>query len=112
MGRLEDVRRMLSEDPALVHARGGDGQLPLHFAQTAEMAEFLLHRGADINARDIDHGSTAAQWMVRDRPEAARALPKRGRAPDILLAPALADVEHVWRHLDAGPGADRTAVTT
>src|SRR4051812_1447664 len=31
LGMLEDVRRMLSEDPAAVHARGGDGQTPLHF---------------------------------------------------------------------------------
>lgn len=40
LGMLEEVRRMLSEDPGLVHARGGDGQTPLHFAQTVEMAEF------------------------------------------------------------------------
>src|SRR5260370_15244861 len=111
MGMLEDVRRMLSEDPALVHARGGDGQLPLHFAQTTEMAEFLLHRGADINARDIDHESTAAQWMVRDRPDVARALTKRGCATDILMASALGDVEAVRRILDADPGTVRTAVT-
>jgi ankyrin repeat protein len=112
LGMLEDVRRMLSEDPGLVHARGGDGQLPLHFAQSAEMADFLLQRGADINARDIDHESTAAQWMVQDRPEVARALTKRGCASDILIASALGDLEVVTRILDADPGAIRTAVTS
>ena len=75
--RLRDARRRPPDarrGPELVHARGGDGQLPLHFAQTVEMAEFLINRGADINARDIDHESTAAQWMVRDRqPRRARA---------------------------------------
>jgi ankyrin repeat protein len=110
LGMMENVRRMLSEDPALVHARGGDGQLPLHFAQTVEMAELLLERGADIDARDVDHESTAAQWMVRDRPDVARALVKRGGATDILMASALGDLEVVTRLLDADPGAIRTAV--
>ena len=110
LGMIEDVRRMLAEDPALVHARGGDGQLPLHFAQTVEMAEFLLERGADLNARDVDHESTAAQWMVRDRPDVARALVKRGGATDILMAAALGELEVVTRLLDADPASIRTAV--
>src|SRR5262249_21910406 len=54
LGMIEEVRRMLSADPSLVRARGGDGQLPLHFAQTVEMAEYLLSRSADVNARDVD----------------------------------------------------------
>jgi ankyrin repeat protein len=110
LGMLEDVRRMLSVDPGLVHARGGDGQLPLHFAQTVEMAEFLLERGADVNARDVDHESTAAQWMVRERQEVARALVKRGCTTDILMASALGDLELATRILDADPGAIRTTV--
>jgi len=110
LGMIEDVRRMLAENPSLVHARGGDGQLPLHFAQTVEMAEFLLDRGADINARDVDHESTAAQWMVRDRTEVARALVTRGGAADILMAAALGELDIVTRLLDADPGAIRTAV--
>ena len=69
---IDEVRRMLDADPSLIHARGGDGQLPLHFAQTVEMADFLLDRGADVDARDVDHESTAAQWMVRDHQPVAR----------------------------------------
>src|SRR6185369_139451 len=105
------VRRLLAGDPSLIHARGGDGQLPLHFAQTVTMANFLLDRGADINARDVDHESTAAQWMVRDRPDVARALMKRGCVTDILMASALGDRGVVIRILDTDPGAIRTAVT-
>ena len=73
---------LLDADPSLIRARGGDGQLPLHFAQTVEMAELLLDRGAEIDARDVDHESTAAQWMVRDRRTVARSLVEpRRRAP-------------------------------
>ena len=33
---------------------------------------------ADMDALDIDHESTPAQWMVRDRPQVARHLVARG----------------------------------
>ena len=49
------VQALLAEDPKLVHARGGDGQMPLHFAATVEIAAMLLEAGAEIDARDIDH---------------------------------------------------------
>jgi ankyrin repeat protein len=38
LGMTDAVTTMLASDPSLIHARGGDGQLPLHLAQTAEMA--------------------------------------------------------------------------
>jgi ankyrin repeat protein len=110
LGMVEDVRRMLGETPALVHARGGDGQLPLHFAQTVEMADFLIDRGADLDARDVDHESTAAQWMIRDRPEVARSLVSRGSVTDILMASALGQTDVVARLLDSDPSSIRTAV--
>jgi ankyrin repeat protein len=108
---FEDVRRMVAEDAAAIHARGGDGQLPLHYAQTVEMADFLLNRGADINARDVDHESTAAQWMIRDRQPVARFLVKRGAETDILMASALGDAARVREFLDADPTTIRTSVS-
>ena len=111
LGMFEEVRRMVAEDPAAIHARGGDGQLPLHYAQTVEMADFLLNRGADITARDVDHESTAAQWMVRDRQPVARFLVKRGAETDILMAAALGDVARVREFLDADPSSIRTSVS-
>jgi len=103
LGMIDRVKELLEADPAVVHARGGDGQTPLHFASTIEIAEYLLDRGADINARDIDHESTPAQYMVRSRPEIARFLVQRGAKSDILMAAALGDLALIEKHLQADP---------
>ena len=104
LGLIEKLRELVAGNPALVHARGGDGQTPLHFASTVEIARFLLDQGADIDARDVDHESTAAQHMVRDRQEIVRLLVQRGCQTDILLAAALGDAHLARKHLDADPG--------
>ncbi len=112
LDRIEDVKQALAADPSLICARGGDGQLPLHFAKTVAMADLLLDRGAEIDAIDVDHESTAAQWMIRDRHDVARHLVMdRGGRTDILLASALGDEASVTRILDADPAAIRTTVS-
>jgi ankyrin repeat protein len=111
LGMHEALERLLAERPALVHARGGDGQTPLHFASTVEIAQLLIDRGADIDALDVDHESTPAQYMVRDRQDVARHLVARGCRTDILMASALGDLELVRRHLDADPACIRTKVS-
>jgi hypothetical protein len=103
LGLTDKLRELITADPSLVHARGGDGQTPLHFASTVEIAEFLLDSGADIDARDVDHESTPAQWMIRDRQEIVRCLVRRGCKTDILMAAALGDVDLIQRHLDSAP---------
>lgn len=109
--RLDHLRELVAADPSVVHARGGDGQLPLHFAATVEIAAFLLDHGADIDARDIDHEGTAAQWMIRERQEVARFLVERGCKTDILMAAALGDRAGVEAHLAANPAAINTSVS-
>jgi len=69
---------MIAADPQAVHARGGDGQTALHRARTVEMAAYLLDHGADIDARDVDHESTPAQYLVRTRQDVVRFLVSRG----------------------------------
>jgi len=110
LGMLEKLKETVAADPSRVHARGGDGQMPLHFAASVEIAEYLLDHGADIDARDIDHESTAAQYMVRERPEVARYLVRRGCHTDILMAAALGDAALVRKHLDADPESIRMRV--
>jgi len=107
LGMIDRLRAILDADPAAVHARGGDGQTPLHFASTVEIADILLDRAADPNAEDIDHESTPAQWMARDRHQVARRVVERGGRTDILLAAALGDLDRVKQHLTDL----RTAVT-
>lgn len=111
LGRIDDVRAALTADPSLIHARGGDGQLPLHFAKTVEMADVLLQHGAALDAIDVDHESTAAQWMVRDRQPVARHLVERGAPSDLLMASAFGDAGLAARILDANPDAIRTTVS-
>jgi ankyrin repeat protein len=110
LGMADTLRGLLDADPSLVHARGGDGQTPLHFASTVDIAAILLDRGADIDALDVDHESTPAQWMVRDRQAVAKFLVSRGCRTDILMAAALGDLDRVRHHLDADPESVRTAV--
>jgi len=103
LGMLERLRELVSADPALVRAKGGDGQTPLHFASTVEIAAFLLENGAEIDAKDVDHESTAAQYMIGDRQEIVRYLIRRGCQTDLLMAAALGDAELVKRHLAEEP---------
>ena len=114
LGMADKVREMLASDPQLVHARGGDGQLPLHFAANVEIAKLLLDHGADVNARDIDHESTAAQYMVSCHParlDAARFLIANGSQTDILMACAVGDLALVERIVNDDPDTIRVTAS-
>ncbi|MEO8336390.1 MAG: ankyrin repeat domain-containing protein [bacterium] len=111
LGMLDRLKTLVEANPDVVRARGGDGQTPLHFASTVEIATYLLANGADIDARDVDHESTPAQYMIRDRQDVARFLVTRGCTTDILMAAALGATELVRRYLDADPAAIQTRVT-
>lgn len=111
LGMLDRVRELLAGDPKLVHQRGGDGQTPLHFASTVPIAEYLVDHGADINARDVDHESTPAQYMIDDRQEIVRFLIQRGCATDIFIAAALGDLALAQKHVEADPKCLRMRVS-
>jgi Ankyrin repeats (3 copies)/Ankyrin repeat len=112
LGMLDKLRELITADPALVRARGGDGQTPLHFASTVPVAEYLLEHGADIDARDVDHESKPAQWMIRERQQVARYLVGRGCKTDILMAAALGDAALIGKHLDNDPKCIHTRVSS
>src|SRR5229473_2654936 len=120
LGMVEKLRQLVTADPSLVNARGSNGQTPLHFATTVEIAQYLLEQGADIDARDLQHESTPAQHMLRvvqarhyprDRQDIARYLVAQGCRTDILMAAALGDLELVRRHLESDPACIRMRVS-
>lgn len=111
MGMLDKLRELIAADPGVVAARGGDGQTPLHFACSVEIAAFLLEHGAQIDALDIDHESTPAQFMMRDRREVARYLVSRGCRTDLLMAAALGELDLVRRLLDEDPARIHLSVS-
>ena len=111
LGKIDRLRELVAADPAVVAARGGDGQSPLHVARSVEVARFLLEQGADIDALDIDHESTPAQYMMRERREVARYLVSRGCRTDLLMAAALGDLDLVRRLLDQDPSRIHLSVS-
>ncbi len=120
LGMISKLTELVAADQNVVHAKGGDGQTPLHFASTVEIAQFLLDHGAEIDALDVDHESTPAQYMLRveqerhyprDRQEVARYLVSRGCRTDLLMATALGDVNLVRHHLDTDPACIRMSVS-
>jgi len=108
LDRPDLLARLIADDPARVHERGGDGQTPLHFAKSRAVVDMLLAAGADIDARDVDHRSTAAEWMLdpkrgKGRFDLARYLVERGAHADIFLAAALGLTGKVRAMLTANP---------
>jgi ankyrin repeat protein len=108
LDRIDLLTAMLADDPTRVHERGGDGKTPLHFARSPRVVDLLLEAGANPDARDIDHRSTPAQWMLGDSPDSARLdlarhLVDRGASVDIFLAAALGLTERARAMLESNP---------
>jgi ankyrin repeat protein len=110
LDRPDLLARILADDPSRVHERGGDGQRPLHFARSRRVVDLLLDAGADPDARDVDHRSTAAEWMLggadhqeESRADLAKHLVERGASADIFLAAALGLTDRASAMLAADP---------
>jgi ankyrin repeat protein len=109
LDRPDLLASILATDPARVHERGGDGQTPLHFARSRHVADMLIDAGADLDARDVDHRSTPAQWMIDvEKPDESRNalanyLVERGASADIFLAAALGLTRRAETMLEEDP---------
>ncbi|HEY3934893.1 MAG TPA: ankyrin repeat domain-containing protein [Gemmatimonadales bacterium] len=104
-GMVDRLADIVVADPGAVHQRSGDGKTPLHWAKDVATARLLVEHGADVNARDVDHESTPAQYAVRERPDVARYLVDAGSDVDIFLTAALGDLERIREIVDRDPHA-------
>lgn len=110
-GWLDWLETAYRKDASIVNLRGGDGKTPLHYASDPAVMDWLLARGADLEARDLDHASTPLQWQLGARNhDAARALADRGAQVDIFAAIILGEIELVDAALTAHPQAIRARV--
>jgi ankyrin repeat protein len=100
-GKMDVLRSLIEAEPSLIHAKGPDGQRALHYARSKETIDYLLEKGAEIDARDIDHNATAAQWMITEHPTLARYLLEKGATADIFMAARLGDISLLKKLLDA-----------
>ena len=103
LGLRDYLAELLDRDPSFVDAKGGDGCTPLHFSRDVDTAQLLLAHDARVDARDEDHESTPAQWLIGEAPEVARFLLENGATPDIFLAAALGDLSLAETLIDSNP---------
>lgn len=108
LDRPDLLAPMLAADHKRVNERGGDGQTPLHFARSRTVVDLLLNAGADIDARDVDHRATPAEWMLErsrgaGRYALAEYLVERGATADVFLAAALGRTDRVLTLLHDAP---------
>lgn len=85
-GELDSVRALLESDPQLLNVIDQGGYTPLHKAAYnghVEIVEYLISKGADLNARS-NSGSTPLHGAAfHGHPEAVRTLIEKGAEIDI-----------------------------
>ncbi len=103
LGMEEELTAILERDPATINREGPDGQRPLHVARTPEIAEYLLDRGADLEAECVDHGSRPAEYAATDRPDVCRFLLDRGARGDEFMYTLIGDLDRLAAAIDSDP---------
>jgi ankyrin repeat protein len=66
-GALEEVRAIISGHSEFINNMDDSGATAVHYAAFGghrDVVEFLVQKGADINARDAKFGATPAGWAI------------------------------------------------
>jgi len=103
LGMMDALVAIVEGDPEVIDRKGPDGQRPLHFARTPEIAAYLLDCGAEVEARCVDHESTAAEWAAAERPDVCRYLLDRGAGGDEFMYAMIGDLDRLGDALEADP---------
>ena len=78
LGNIEAIKQHL-DDGTEVNAKDENGLTPLHFAKTKEIADLLISKGADVNAKEAKNQITPLHWAAwRGRKEIAELLIAKG----------------------------------
>ncbi len=102
LGMIDRLREIITAGPSVIRGRGGDGKTPLHCAATPEIVDLLVDRGADLEARCVDHESTPLQYLIGNL-LVARRLIERGARIDIFAAVALGNEALVRSCIEQDP---------
>ena len=100
-GDVQRVQELLSQDQALASAEGPEGETPLRWASTVEVARLLLDGGADItgvlgNAEERGHLDSIVE---KGYDEVVQFLIEKGAPVDISLAMRMGDAGRVQAFL-------------
>jgi hypothetical protein len=100
-----EVARFLVERGATLtpHAAAGLGLRRIDVARKVKRRAAVAAFRDDVDARDEDHESTPAQWLIGEAPEVVRFLLENGATPDIFLAAALGDRGLAEALIDSNP---------
>ena len=78
LGNIEAIKQHL-DDGTEVNAKDENGLTPLHFAKTKEIADLLISKGADVNAKEAKNQITPLHWAAwRGRKEIVELLIANG----------------------------------
>lgn len=102
LGDLSSVKEQVEARPEVVRQPGPGGATPLHFATSAKVADYLIAKGADVNANDR-RGRTPLTWAANHKDVVNVLLNHGAEVADIFMACALGHVDKVRGLLDEDP---------
>ena len=85
-GNLEEVTRLIQEDPEILDSVNGSGSTALHYASAyghVEVVSYLLDQGANIDKKDLDDGTALMNACGSGHLEVVKLLLSWGADPTI-----------------------------
>lgn len=86
-GDLETVKKLISENPAMLEAPDREGKTPLHYAAAKghlNVVEFLVSKGANVNARNSSGATPLYLAKGFGRKDVVEFLTKHGATAEII----------------------------